>query len=140
MCFVLLYVHYVLCVRLASRSYVDNKVSSAGSSINVKKATKPVPVSVKISNNRESVLYVGTDITYSNLKKYGINIPNDAELLLKDGAANRHTYTLNGPYKFLTIDGAASPKLVREHALKLGFRNGYVQDFSSASAAYTPNF
>lgn len=31
-------------------------------------------------------------------------------------------------------------KLVREHALKLGFRNGYVQDFSSASAAYTPKF
>ena len=31
-------------------------------------------------------------------------------------------------------------KLVREHALKLGFRNGYVQDFSSASAAYTPTF
>ncbi len=115
MCFVLLYVHYVLCVRLASRSYVDNKVSSAGSSINVKKATKPVPVSVKISNNRESVLYVGTDITYSNLKKYGINIPNDAELLLKDGAANRHTYTLNGRYKFLTIDGIASSKFVREY-------------------------
>lgn len=115
MCFVLLYAHYVLCVRLASRSYVDNKVSSAGSSINVKKAIKPVPVSVKINNNRESVLYVGTDITYSNLKKYGINIPNGAELLLKDGAANKHTYTLDGRYKFLTIDGFASSKFVREY-------------------------
>lgn len=31
-------------------------------------------------------------------------------------------------------------KLVCEHAQKLGFRNGYVQDLSSATAAYTPEF
>lgn len=31
-------------------------------------------------------------------------------------------------------------KIVKEHALKLGFRSGYFQDFSSASAAYTPDF
>ncbi len=115
MCFVLLYVHYVLSVRLASRNYVDNKVSSVGSSINVKKATKSVPVSVKINNNRESVLYVGTNITYSNLKKYGINIPNNAELLLKDNTVNRHTYTLDGDYKFLTSIGGFSSKFVREY-------------------------
>ena len=31
-------------------------------------------------------------------------------------------------------------KLVVEHALKLGFKNGYIQDFASANSAYTPNF
>ena len=31
-------------------------------------------------------------------------------------------------------------KLVVEHALKLGFANGYIQDFSSATASYTPDF
>lgn len=31
-------------------------------------------------------------------------------------------------------------KIVVEHALKLGFNVGYIQDFSSASDAYTPSF
>lgn len=31
-------------------------------------------------------------------------------------------------------------KLVVEHAVKLGFTRGYIQDFSSADAAYTPDF
>lgn len=31
-------------------------------------------------------------------------------------------------------------KFVAEHAVKLGFTNGYLQEFSSASAQYTPEF
>lgn len=31
-------------------------------------------------------------------------------------------------------------KLVVEHAMKLGLKNGYMQDFSSACAEYTPSF
>ena len=31
-------------------------------------------------------------------------------------------------------------KLVVEHAVKLGFKNGYMQDFSSADKTYTPKF
>lgn len=31
-------------------------------------------------------------------------------------------------------------KIVAEHALKLGFKNGYFQEFESASGEYTPNF
>jgi len=31
-------------------------------------------------------------------------------------------------------------KIVAEHALKLGFENGYFQDFSSADGSYTPEF
>lgn len=48
-----------------------------------------------------------------------------------------------------TPNGAGEPnrrlrkieyKIVQEHALKLGFKNGYFQDFSSASSAFTPDF
>lgn len=48
-----------------------------------------------------------------------------------------------------TPNGAGEPsarlkrieyKLVAEHAIKLGFTNGYLQDFSSASSSYTPKF
>ncbi|MDE7463875.1 MAG: radical SAM protein, partial [Clostridiales bacterium] len=31
-------------------------------------------------------------------------------------------------------------KIVAEHALKLGFKNGFFQDFSSADSSYTPKF
>lgn len=31
-------------------------------------------------------------------------------------------------------------KLVAEHAVKLGFKNGYLQEFSSADSRYTPKF
>ena len=31
-------------------------------------------------------------------------------------------------------------KIVAEHALKLGFKNGYFQDFASADGSYTPEF
>lgn len=49
-------------------------------------------------------------------------------------------FTPNGAGEPSRRISALEYKIVTEHALKLGFRNGYFQDFSSASSAFTPDF
>lgn len=64
-------------------------------------------------------------------------------------AAELGTDTVISLMSQFTPNGAGAPhrkvsaleyKLVCEHALKLGFGNGYFQDFSSADSSFTPEF
>ncbi len=61
---------------------------------------------------------VGTDVTLSLMSQF---TPNGV------GEPNRRLKKIEY-------------KLVCEHALKIGFHNGYFQDFDSASSEYTPDF
>lgn len=79
-------------------------------------------------------------------------LPGHAENSLKaldDIAKTLGTDTVISLMSQFTPNGIGEPsgrlkkieyKLVTEHALKLGFSNGYFQQFESADSKYTPNF
>lgn len=142
-------------VFLADLKYVDGRISQRFSAApdyfeHASRALKAMRKSVADEwadgkNEKEKILRRGLIVRHLVLP----NCVADSIKALDFVAAELGTDIVLSLMSQFTPNGVGEPaeklkrleyKIVAEHALKLGFSVGYVQDFSSATSEYTPEF